>query len=213
MSEKSISEKALKGTMDPERPLNILDTTEAQRKEILNFASDVRKFEIGNFWQRSLFFWGFIGAAFVAFAQTYQKQPFVGTLVACFGLVSSMAWTLGNRGSKYWQEAWERKVKAVEISVLGAALFSNREPIQKKGMWGAGDYSVSRLAIALSDFTVFIWLVFIFMAAYRYATYNDRDLSWFCLCMWRLVALIFPIVISIALLGLMFCKAGPRRLR
>jgi len=39
-----------------------------EEKKILELAADVQKFEIGLFWHRSLFFWGFIGAAFVAYA-------------------------------------------------------------------------------------------------------------------------------------------------
>jgi hypothetical protein len=70
----------------------------------------------------------------------------------------SVAWTLQNRGGKYWQEAWEQKVQTVELEVLGARLFSNWEPVQRKGLWGAARFSVSKLAIALSDFTVLVWI-------------------------------------------------------
>jgi hypothetical protein len=54
--------------------------------------------------------------------------------------------------------------------VLGADLFANREPIQHKGIWGAQTFSVSKLAIALSDFTVLVWIAlaiksFLFNAA------------------------------------------------
>src|ERR1039457_4874632 len=67
--------------------------------------------------------------AFVAYAQLFGRGdlPF---FVACFGLVCSVAWALQNRGSKYWQEAWEAKVESVEKTVLGVELFANREPRQ-----------------------------------------------------------------------------------
>jgi hypothetical protein len=81
-----------------------------------------------------------------------------------FWTVSSVAWTLQNRGSKYWQEAWEQKVRVVEIDVLGTNLFSNWESLQKKGPWGAAMFSVSRLAVALSDFTILIWLALLVKA-------------------------------------------------
>lgn len=48
--------------------------------------------------------------------------------------------------------------------MLGANLFDNREPLQKKGWWGAAPYSVSKLAIALSDFTVGIWCLLVLKA-------------------------------------------------
>jgi len=139
------------------RNLDVSAVTSDQAALILHYASDVRKLEIDKFWQRSLFFWGFIGAAFVAFGTLYSKDALLTLLVACFGLISSLAWTLQNRGSKYWQEAWENKVESVERTVLSADLFSNIEPRQSKGIWGAQRYSVTRLAIALSDFTVLVW--------------------------------------------------------
>ena len=86
-------------------------------------ALDARRLEINLFWQRSLFFWGFTGAAFVAIAATLGEHPRLALLVSCFGLVSSVCWSLANRGSKYWHEAWETKVHREEITV-GDPLFS-----------------------------------------------------------------------------------------
>jgi hypothetical protein len=142
--------------------LDVSKATPELQKMILEYAADVRKFEIDLFWRRSLFFWGFISVAFVAYGVLLkQTDKEFALAVSCFGLICSVAWTLQNRGSKYWQEAWEQKVETVEKEVLGAALFSNWEPVKKKGPWGAAKFSVSKLAIALSDFTVFIWLVLI----------------------------------------------------
>lgn len=147
--------------------LDVSKANQDQKVEILKLAAEVRKFEIERFWSRSIFFWGFIAAAFVAYAQLYGKQngDDLRFVVACFGVVCSVAWTLLNRGGKYWQEAWEGKVKSVEADVLGAPLFSNLEPLRRTGMWGAARYSVSRLTIALSDFTVLVWLTLAVKAA------------------------------------------------
>ncbi len=138
-------------------PLDVSQTSADQKNKILEYAADVRKFEIVRFWQRSIFFWGFIAAAFVAYAQSGGKGD-LAFLIACFGLVCSIAWTLQNRGSKYWYEAWEAKVESVEKEVLGVHLFKNREPIVRKGPWGARAFSVTKLAIALSDFAALTWL-------------------------------------------------------
>jgi hypothetical protein len=138
-------------------PLDASQTSTEQKTKILEYATDVRKFEVERFWQRSLFFWGFIAAAFVAYAQSAGKGD-LAFLVACFGLLCSVAWTLQNRGSKYWYEAWEAKVESVEKDVLGVRLFANREPVQHKGLWGARAFSVTKLAIALSDFTALTWI-------------------------------------------------------
>jgi energy-coupling factor transporter transmembrane protein EcfT len=139
--------------------LDVSAATCDQKKKILDLAADTRKFEIELFWKRSLFFWGFIGVAFISYAALYKNgENDLRAIIASFGLVCSVAWTLQNRGSKYWHQAWEQKVVVVEAAVLGAELFSNEEPRKTNLFWGGRRYSVSGLAIALSDFTVIIWL-------------------------------------------------------
>lgn len=197
--------------MDARKQLDVSNATHEQKVETLKLASEIRKFEIERFWQRSLFFWGFIAAAFVAYAQTYEKNPFIAILVACFGAVCSMAWTLGNRGSKYWQEAWEQKVKVVEKDVLGTDLFSNPEPRQRKGLWGAAEFSVSRLAIALSDFAVLIWVLLLAKAT-CYA--NDwHGISWPSSfpATARSFASLVVIAFSAVYVGLLVWRTGPWR--
>lgn len=122
-------------------------------------AVDTRKFEIELFWKRSLFFWGFIAAAFVAYATLRRFGSDISVVVACFGLVCSVAWSLGNRGSKFWQESWETKVERIEPSITGP-MFSKPEEVQShKNFWLRGRrFSVSKLAIALSDYTIVFWL-------------------------------------------------------
>jgi hypothetical protein len=119
-------------------------------------ALQTRNFEIDLFWKRSLFFWGFISAAFVGYAALRQSE--LRIVFACFGLVCSCAWSLVNRGSKYWQECWETKLARFEFPVTGS-LFAMWEAPQDKGCWLSGrKYSVSKLAIALSDYVFLMWL-------------------------------------------------------
>lgn len=120
-----------------------------------------RQFEIDLFWKRSLFFWGFIGAAFVGIGALKYEQPALSLLVSSFGFVCSLCWTLANRGSKFWQEQWESKIENVEADVTGP-LFQKIEPTQRKGWLGGQRYSVSKLAILISDYVSVIWL-FIFI--------------------------------------------------
>lgn len=131
---------------------------------LFDTATDTRKFEIELFWKRSLFFWGFISVTFAGFAAV--KDSLLAMVLACFGLACSVIWTLGNRGGKYWQEAWEKKVERIEAmlpksSVTNSLLpmFDSREPDDyTKGAWLRGrQFSVSKLTIALSDFTFLIW--------------------------------------------------------
>jgi hypothetical protein len=129
-----------------------------KKVKAFDVAVDTRKFEIQLFWNRSIFFWGFIASAFVGYAALHKLGSDLSVVVACFGAVCSVAWTLVNRGSKYWQEAWETKVERLEPSATDA-LFSAEESEQiRKGCWLRGRrYSVSKLAIALSDYTVLLW--------------------------------------------------------
>jgi hypothetical protein len=139
-------------------------THEPQRQAERRFdlAADVRKFEIGLFWTRSLFFWGFISVAFAGYAALANADDhLLALLVGCFGLVCSVAWSLVNRGSKYWQEAWEQKTENQEWAAYNTRMFRTLEPVlTEKGPWlRARRFSVSKTTIALSDFTIGIWII------------------------------------------------------
>lgn len=146
----------------------------------LSYAVEVRKSEIDRFWSRSLVFWGLVGASFVAYAAFLEKKDIdaVRLAVCCFGFLSSLVWTLQNRGSKYWQESWEAKVAILEKEVLGGELFANKEPRQRKGLWGAWRFSVSRLMVAVSDLAVLIWALLIYVSASSSSwVWTQRDWS------------------------------------
>lgn len=142
------------------------ETTEKTRLQV---CLDARKLEIELFWRRALFFWLFIAAAFVAFASAYPRQPGLAIVVACFGGVASLAWTLANRGSKYWQETWEARVEESEDAVVGP-LFKRDEPVQshKLAWFRARRYSVSKLAIAVSDYVLILWLGVLLRELFHY---------------------------------------------
>lgn len=101
--------------------------SKAKAKEAFEFAASELRAEIALFWQRSLFFWGFIAAAFVAYGSLKGGPSDIDLTLAvsCFGLVCSVAWSLLNRGSKYWQIHWEKKLKSVEKAVFGEKLYSS----------------------------------------------------------------------------------------
>ena len=130
-----------------------------KKKMRLKISNDTRKFEIELFWKRSLFFWGFIASAFIAFVASYKSNPTLSFVIANFGLACSIAWTLANRGSKFWQENWEQCVTNNEDDVIGP-LFKEVQPrLEKDGFWlSARRFSVSKLTIALSDYVTILWL-------------------------------------------------------
>jgi hypothetical protein len=85
------------------------ELTDDRKAEIaFNTAVEARKLELQLFWTRSLFFWGFIAVTFAAYGQLPDKSPYLSEIAACFGLVCSVAWSLSNRGSKFWYESWEK---------------------------------------------------------------------------------------------------------
>jgi hypothetical protein len=125
-------------------------------------AVETRKLEIQLFWSRSLFFWGFIASAFIAYATLRRYSSDISVVIAGFGFVCSVAWSLGNRGGKFWQESWEIKVERIEPSVTGAMFSKPEDGYSRKNFWLCGRrFSVSKLAIALSDYTIILWFAII----------------------------------------------------
>lgn len=155
------------GYGDPQAQL-IADRKFTMLMKAYETAVETRKLEIELFWSRSLFFWGFIASAFVAYATLRRYSSDISVVVACFGFVCSIAWSLGNRGGKFWQESWETKVERIEPSVTGA-MFAEPEEVQThKNFWLRGRrFSVSKLAIALSDYTIILWLAVVVWESIR----------------------------------------------
>lgn len=145
-------------------------------KEAFEFAAKELRAEIALFWQRSLFFWGFIAAAFVAYGSMKGSGGDLTLAISCFGLVCGVAWSLLNRGSKYWQIHWEKKLKSVEEIVFGEKLYSRDIPNPDRSIWGAARYSVTKLTVALSDFATLVWVAL----AYKASPWATGQ-SWSCL--------------------------------
>lgn len=136
------------------------ELTPEERQDLARYqtALTTRQSEIDLFWKRSLFFWGFIAASFVAVVALEGKSHILSLVVSGFGMVCSLGWTLANRGSKYWQEQWESKIEAAEKNITGP-WFGREEQRQDKGRWLSGArYSVSKIAIAVSDYVLLVWV-------------------------------------------------------
>lgn len=73
-------------------------------------------------------------------------------------MVCSFTWTLANRGSKFLIENWEDKLFYYE-NYLEQGFFSKPSSTEDKSFpYYTRRFSVSKLAIALSDFTFSIWV-------------------------------------------------------
>lgn len=160
------------------------DSSEPDKKRIFEVALETRNLEIRLFWQRSLFFWGFIAAAFVAYSEAmkqWDSDKIIAVSVACFGLISSLSWTLVNRGSRYWQVTWEGRVSSSENEVLHERIFRStpRPNCSEDRFWGLWPikkrFSVSRLTIAFSDFTFITWVVLLIHSIPQLPVFNKTN--------------------------------------
>ena len=129
-------------------------------QKAFDVAHDNRKLEIQLFWQRALFFWGFVSAALVGYVGALDKSPPVLIPIALFGFLCSIVWSQGNRGSKYWQEYWEKKVNHLQHYTTGS-IFYDRKPSNPGflNIFEGRRISVSKLTMALSDFSVLLWFI------------------------------------------------------
>ncbi|MDK7224247.1 hypothetical protein QP468_13575, partial [Proteus mirabilis] len=89
----------------------------------LEKALDIRKFEIELYWKRATYFWTFIGVTFAGFfavqtSSSLNKQD-ISVVLSCLGIIFSWAWFCVNRGSKFWQENWEKHVDNLEDKIIG----------------------------------------------------------------------------------------------
>jgi hypothetical protein len=127
-----------------------------------DIAIATRNFEIELCWKRALFFWGFIALTFAGYAGSISiscdkcndVNNFYPLLIACFGFICSVVWSLANHGSKYWQENWENVINELEkeIGYLFYRTYENKT-----------HFSVSKLTISLSYLSSFTWLILIFI--------------------------------------------------
>lgn len=134
----------------------------------LQHALDIRKFEIGLYWQRATYFWTLIAATFAGYfavlsAEHMNDKYFNAYVLSCVGLIFSLAWFLTNRGSKYWQENWENHVDMLEDGITGPLYKTVLHRSEKLGLLsraieGPAPFSVSQINQWVSLFTVAVWL-------------------------------------------------------
>ena len=155
---------------------DIIQETNNKRQEkqqkILESALDIRKFEIQLYWERTKYFTSLITGSFGGYALFASKildidckvrAPLL-LLLTFLGFILSLAWYLSNRGSKYWQENWERHVDALEDEIIGS-LYKTTLNFENQNIYNplqAYPFSVSKINQILSFIITLIWsLLFI----------------------------------------------------
>ncbi len=142
---------------------------ENKEPEALKQALDIRKFEIELYWKRATYFWTFIGATMAGFlavqASTAPNKQDLAIILSCLGIVFSFGWVCVNRGSKYWQENWEKHVDMLEDKVTGPLykVVLSRNEIDKFSektihlITGPSAISVSKVNQIISFYVFLLW--------------------------------------------------------
>jgi hypothetical protein len=165
----------------PQKPSSEKSAKEADSRagRALSLALDIRKFEIELYWKRATYFWAFIAAAFAGYALTYktatEHEPWLSLLFSALGLIFSVAWYLVNRGSKFWQNNWERHVDMLEDLTVGPLYKIVATSDEGNWLTAAGQYSVSKINQLLSLFMTLIWVV-LFAKSFGPVS-NERELD------------------------------------
>ena len=147
---------------------------EGKEPEALAQALDIRKFEIELYWKRATYFWTFIGATMAGFlavqASSATNKQDLAVILSCLGVVFSFAWVCVNRGSKFWQENWEKHVDVLEDKVTGPLykIVMSRNKMEKFSekaihlITGPSSISVSKVNQIISFYVFLLWVCLLF---------------------------------------------------
>src|SRR3972149_6535405 len=155
---------------------NKKDNPTEKQKVALEKALDIRKFEIELYWKRGTYFWAFIAVAFTSYfivlttdiTKTGISQEFkdeLTFLLNLLGLFLSISWFFVNKGSKYWQENWEKHVDLLENEIMGPLY---KTIVLRNNFWDRYNpiksfpYSVGKINQLIS-FAVIFFLLFLFI--------------------------------------------------
>jgi hypothetical protein len=137
------------------------DRFPANRKEALEKAHDLRKFEIELYWKRATYFWTIIALAFAGFFAASNASDLSNSyVIACLGFTFSFGWYLVNRASSAVQRNWDLHVRLLEDGVTGPLhkWFLHEKQYSLTDIPGPYRYSISKLNATLSFTVTLSWL-------------------------------------------------------
>jgi hypothetical protein len=173
-------------TLNPDK-IPVEGTADDMASRRLDEILDIRKFEIDLYWKRATYFWTFIAAALAGYGLTVtakeanqENMVRFQFLIICFGLVFTFAWYLVNKGSKFWQENWEKHLDMTEDSVIGPLYKTSISKESYSSFWvptKAYAASVSKINQILSLFVFVIWLGILInlFVTQRLVFFNELD--------------------------------------
>lgn len=122
---------------------------------------ELRKFEIENFWKRTLFFWGTIALVYAGFFKADLKEYQI--VIPLIGLLFNLIFSLSTRGSKYWQEHWETMAIVYENELQFDLFKHDTQNLVRENSKSVFTrpyrFSVSKLTMLLSDLSVLLWVI------------------------------------------------------
>lgn len=159
-----------------------------KEQQALAQALDIRKFEIDLYWKRASYFWAFIAATFagfIAIQSSSVNKTDMSVILSCLGVVFSFAWFCVNRGSKYWQENWEKHVDVLEDEVTGPLykVVLSRNPHGsytdkvRDLLTGPSPLSVSKINQLISLYVTVLWCALLIYSLPEFSC--TKPIDWF----------------------------------
>ena len=143
----------------------------------LKLAHEIRQFEIRLYWQRSLFFWGFVLTLFASLGLTLtaDKQTALIKLmsvgIALLGFFTNCAWYYVEKGSKAWMANWELHIDFLEDNITGK-LYKTVLCLDEKDDF----FSVSKITqTVIFAFGLFWLLASVFVTLNTFLTKKQED--------------------------------------
>jgi len=170
-------------------------------------AWETRNYEIDKFWQRSMFFWGFIASIFGGyiiiitgeFNQT-AKDMYLDFYLILLGIIFSVAWLLVILGSKRWQENWENHIDYLEDEITGP-LYKSLYYKKKKNY-----YSVSGINKILAWVVIVTWVVLLLQYLFSNCNYIKNMFDSICNNLKEILLLWFPFIAAVICILVMYKK-------
>lgn len=152
------------------------DKLRKSKEKAFKIALETRKFEIELFWKRALFFWGFISVSYVAYWNVFEKlceskdkspnlYSFALVVISSVIYAFSLIFHLANKGSKFWQENWEKHINYLEDEISGRIYktwFMDSNWIHNPV--GKYTFSLSKLTMMISFILILCALLLIFFS-------------------------------------------------
>lgn len=152
----------------------ITNKSEKNINKAYEIAWSAKNFEIDNYWRRATYFWAFQVSSFAAYFGVFNSSFYAANTeilycVICIGLLTALAWSLINKGSKAWQRNWENHVDMLEDLVTG--------PLYKT-VSVQNTFSVSKVNEIVSLFITTIWVLMGIKYFIDNITFSLSNINW-----------------------------------